>query len=1240
MGEGRNMKKINELSSQQLITTIFDPVKELDKTMPTRITQYILQGDELNVLVDLNQLCQSSNTATKLYELLRRPCDLHYTNICDEPNSSEKARMAFYHRWTDDYTFEQIIRFARVLAALCGNLRFIKLITPELPSWFLYLLYDGLITTLPICCDNEDRIDERKNWSIKQLHKLLEIEESGLGKKLLFAIFDRQNITYSGCFQYFFMINGLLPYVIEHIELFKQLPNQDIAILGQVEQLKYIRKHPELQMPLIDFIAVQSLNSSKQVNQLATEMLLSSPVEIVKPHLQRLLTAGTVKQRSHAAALQARISSDSTILQQALANETNKTVIAAIESALSRLESANTAEQQATLIIPDFEPIDDVDLPIIARDILQQNYEEHLIESEKAAQKEVEDNKKYNLPYNWARKYYKTLKTITSQDLDDVYHYLNGKIEYSALLKKINKNIDIKFLLAKKRLQNLPEFTLFHLLRVTQLADKDTGVYYFERLFEKNEFIKKLDLRQIADVLVKLNYSQHVPYVVAVPFLTKDTYHDVYENEPHKLWPFFAENEFLLDEALGFAPKQEALSYLNVDVESTIKILQTFPNIPTKYVAYLFELALGESKQVRYAAQNALSVITNIHCQVEQALTSAKQEVRIAATNWLAELGQKSSIKALNNALKKEKRETVQAVLLVALEKLGEDISQHLTVKKLLTDAQKGLKGKKPADFDWFDKNLIPPLTWKNGDVVDPQIIEWWAWLAVKLKDPANPLLIIYSRLLSQQSQQQLGEFILQSFIKQDTRMPTVEDAEAKANSLADKRLQRYIGYYQQHPQYYPSYANITFEQVFEEIKKEALAVYLGSAIKAKGLLALTSGIKGHIAVSLLRSFMKDHQQRRAQIEAMLEPLAQSDDPLITQLLLSLARRYRAASVQEKARLLVESIAERNGWTTDELADRTISTAGLDDNGVLTLDYGERTFTATFDDKFKWHLKNADGNEIKSLPEARKSEDQALVKEAKKQFSNSKKELTQLLNMQITRFYEAMCTQRQWRVEDWQKYLQPHPIVGRLIQRLIWLELDENGQILNSFRPTEDGSLITTEDEEIELNEGNRIALAHSAVLPSTITVKWQDHLKDYKVPELFDQLTHSLPDISKVKDDIIDERLGWLTDSFTIRGILTKLDYKRDNVEDAGCFYGYYKYFASLNLYINIEFSGSMVPEENIPVALFDLYFSKKPGLKDRPIALDKLPPVLLAEGYANYMAVANACSGFDPDWEDKLIW
>ena len=774
-----------------------------------------------------------------------------------------------------------------------------------------------------------------------------------------------------------------------------------------------------------------------------------------------------------------------------------------------------------------------------------------------------------------------------------------------------------------------------------RLIDDSSVIYYFNRLYENYDVVKNFDLRQIADVFKKINIIPDVEYTIALPFLSSDFYHDIYENEPHKLWAFFAENEFLIDEALGFAPLQFAQScYDRIDRVCTIKILQLFPTIPAKYVAYLFELALGESKQIRYVAQDALKEIPNIHNQIEQALSSPKQEVRIAAANWLAELGQKSSIKALNAALKKEKRETVQAATLIALEKIGEDISQHLTPKKLLADAQKGLKGKIPTDFDWFDFNLIPTLTWQNGDKVDSQIIEWWICLAVKLKDPANPLLTIYNQLLSTQSQRQLGEFILQSFINQDTRTPTLEEAEAKARAEADKRLQQRILHYQRYPELYSNYKNITYEQVFEEIKNETLAIYLGTAIKAKGMLALTCGIEGRVAVSLLRSFMKNHYQRRAQIEAMLEPLANSDDPMVIQLLLSLARRYRTASIQEKARYLVESIAERSGWTTDELADRTISTAGLDDNGLLILDYGERTFTASLDDKFKWQLKNADGEKIKALPEARKSENPELVKEAKKQFSNSKKELNQLLTMQISRFYEAMCAERQWRVEDWQKYLQPHPIVGRFIQRLVWLQLDNNGQIVNSFRPTEDGSLITNQDDEILLDQNHFITVAHSALLTSDDIAQWQAHLKDYKVTPLFEQFSDPLPDMSKFENGVIDDRLGWLTDSFTLRGIVTKLGYERDNIEDGGCFYGYHKYFGSLGIYINIEFSGSMVPEENIPAVLYNLYFTNKEGYKDRAIALNKLPKVLLAEGYANYIAVANACSGFDPNWKDKLIW
>ena len=1232
------MNEIEQLSPEQLINTIFKPLSELDKSLPERVTQYILHGDEIDVLADFDKLCQKSANVDKIYELLRGPAAFYSSYNYQKIHPLQKARINFYKLWTDAYTPEQIIRFARFSAILFDHLSHIKRISEQIPSWLMYLLYDGLITTLPSYSENKDKIEGRENWSIQQLHQFLEIEQAGLGEKLLFAIFERQNIfeDYLPDFQYFTRLNGLLTYIQERIDLFKRLPSLGLAPLGQVEQLNFIQRYPQLQLQLVDFLIMQTLNTYKQVSQSATAILFSLPLDIVQPQLQHFLTSGSVKLRTNAAILLSRIISEPTILQQALTNETNKPVIAALESALLKLEIANVAKQQAHLVIPDFEPIIDTPLPITARDVIQQNFDEFLIKCKKSLQKAIEENKE-NIR-SW-EEYCKKLQTLTSNSLDDIFDYVNGKINLSALFKKLDNKIGFYFLLINNRLLNIPEFSLFHLFRIRGLIHNQNYTNFFEKIYENYDVIKKFELRQITDVLKKINIIPNVEYTIALKFLTNDYYHDIYENEPYKLWTFFAENEFLIDEALGFAPLQITQFYNCIDKVCAIKILKLFPSIPVKYVAYLFELALGESKQLRYAAQDALKLLPNIHNQVEQALSSPKQEVRIVAANWLVELGKKSSIKALNAVLKKEKRETVQAAILVALEKMGEDISQHLTQKKLLVDAQKGLKGKMPTDLNWFDFNLIPTLTWQNGKIVDPQIIQWWICLAVKLKDPANPLLIIYTRLLSNQSQQQLGIFILQSFINKDTRKATLEEAEAKANSEADIRLQQYIAVYKNYLHLYPHFNNITYEQVFDEIKKETLAAYVGSAIKAKGMLALITGIEGRVAVSLLRSFMKNHYIRRAQIEAMLEPLANSDDPMIIQLLLSLARRYRMASIQEKARYLVESIAERLGWTTDELADRTISTAGLDDNGLLILDYGERTFTASLDEQFKWQLKNADGEKIKALPEARKNENPELVKETKKQFSNSKKELNQLLTMQISRFYEAMCAERQWRVEDWQKYLQPHPIVGRLIQRLVWLELDNNGQIVNSFRLTEDGSLITNQDNEILLDQNHFITVAHSALLSSDDITQWQMHLKDYKINPLFEQFSALLPDMSKFKDDVIDERLGWLTDSFTLRGILKKLGYERDDIEYGGYFFGYHKYFYSLNIYINIEFSGSMLPEENIPVVLSNLSFSSKKGFEDKVIALDKLPKVLLAEGYANYMAVANACSGFDPNWKDKLL-
>lgn len=1223
--------------SEQLILNIFAPLARLEATLPRRILYYIMKGEDPAILVEIKRYTEGKDIRLLISSPGAIPTP--YYNQNDKTLvKSVRARKRFYSQWTRTYSFEQIIRFGKVLAAI-KNDEFVS-ITPKLPLWFLYLFSDGLVTTiLGYKTNKPTNANVRSNWSITQLHELLETEEKGLGKQLLFAVFDRQNLYCSPSnFDYIYNFSDLLSYINQNIELFNELPLNGLSAVGQLEQLDYIQKQSEIKSQTMDLVVQQAISGTKKVSDLAIAILVSSPFKMVQPQLQFLLTQGTPKQRSKAAALLARLSPESMILEQALASETNNTVTKAIESALSDLKDTSKMESlDSGLVIPQFEPIPEIKLPLSARNILQQNYEEKLAKWKQNAEIEIESNKTNKPPANYRQQAYDELKSLTSTDLDDIFSFLNGEGELtdSITSKKINLYND--FILMGQKLHSLPEFNLYHLLRINQLYNPEEKIYQFAALFEDNELLINADLRQIADVLSKINYFKDPNRQIATVFLTIKTYqlntgnnNEFYDSESEKLWPFFAENMSFIDEAFGLITSPKASGNMILEKSAAINILRSFPQIPAKYISYLLDLALSDDETLRYQAQDVLNKLPDIHLRVEDMLLSTKQEFRIFAAQWLAKLGQKSSCEFLTEALRKEKREIVQAALLMALETLGDDISGYLTEERLLNEAEKGLKAKRPTGLEWFDESSIPQLTWQTGSNIPSEIIQWWVRLAFKLKDPISPLLLLYTKLLSKASQQKLGKFILQSFVKQDTLSPTLEEAEAEAKQTENQRLQQYLDLFKQDPVNFAKYENITLDEVSEQIKHEVLSRYVGSAINSKGLLSLASGIEGKVAVSILQNYMRDHYTRRYQIEAILEIIATSNDPLIIHLLLSIARRHRTNSIQEKAKLLVDKIAQRNNWTTDELADRTIPTAGLDESGKLKLNYGKRTFTATIDDKLKLVLKTSDGKNIKALPEAKINDNENLVKEAKKQLTNSKKELKQILDIQIARLYEAMCSERRWTVPDWKNYLHAHPIMNQLIQHFIWLEINEKGEIVNSFRPNNENDLINLDDDEISINDNNFIMLVHSALLTVGVIQKWQTHLKTYKVTLVFSQLDHMLPELGYLKGGLIDNCNGYLTETYTLRDILTQLGYQHSDIKKGGWFNEYYKYSSGLDLYINITFSGSCVPEMNIPTVLYDLYFSKKIGWNNRIININHVSPVLLAEGFADYIAVTNEPNSF----------
>jgi len=234
-----------------------------------------------------------------------------------------------------------------------------------------------------------------------------------------------------------------------------------------------------------------------------------------------------------------------------------------------------------------------------------------------------------------------------------------------------------------------------------------------------------------------------------------------------------------------------------------------------------------------------------------------------------------------------------------------------------------------------------------------------------------------------------------------------------------------------------------------------------------------------------------------------------------------------------------------------------------------------------------------------------------------------------------------------WPQSEWREYLHGHPVAGRLIQRLVWLEVDAAGAVRGSFRPTEDGSLLDVQDDEVELAPDSLLRLGHASLVDAAVGASWMRHFKDYKLAPLFPQMNRTPPQVA-FKDAVgrdvtaIADRQGWISDTFTLRGTFTKLGYQRSQAEDGGFFSQYTKEFASVKVRVVLEFSGNTLPEENVPAALKTLTFEdmdvKTWGESTLPLA--KVPPVLLAEAYADYLAVAQACAGFDAGWEKKMPW
>ena len=131
------------------------------------------------------------------------------------------------------------------------------------------------------------------------------------------------------------------------------------------------------------------------------------------------------------------------------------------------------------------------------------------------------------------------------------------------------------------------------------------------------------------------------------------------------------------------------------------------------------------------------------------------------------------------------------------------------------------------------------------------------------------------------------------------------------------------------------------------------------------GILAVAAACCGPDIVPKVEKYIRFWYGRRmAQAKALVQMLSWIDHPLPIQLILAIGTRFRTKALQKEAALCADRLAERKGWTRDEMADRTIPAAGFSRDGTQVIDYGLRKFTAKLMEDYSIELRNEDGKVI------------------------------------------------------------------------------------------------------------------------------------------------------------------------------------------------------------------------------------------------------------------------------------
>ena len=1089
---------INHDAFRQQLREIISVFNEIDQPLQQRVVDFLIEGHDSDLLLDLREALRKPNRPKffRHNEPGFKPIDFKLSCQLLKLFNPPVAPAGYYQR----------------LGQVCSQHpdleRSVTQPDPRLPKWindlfrFAVALKIGAPLSVPYAeqkCDLDPAIASLTPDELDQMLRIILEIRGADNTELAYTlghVISPTNIIY------------------QHFDRLMAIVRPDQALHEQVVRLfDYVYADPGRYFgEIIDYGLVIS-----RKNKSAFQSVLEKHRAAAKPILLERLTSGSAQQRMRAAEWLNKLYGKSIAaeLGQALASETDRKVRAVIEPLYAVYREAAEYERglAQTLTLPPLEmPAGELPLPAGFTKKFQAFLDEAMVRSREQYKAALHSHAMHDQA---AESQYPRPVQPSSDDLLALYLYMEGKSQ-----EKPPKNEWLfRVLQQSPAIEQWCEPRCLHLMQVMRMLDaigslqersSALTVYHFDllsahRLAQETPY----GLREIDAAAEQLIGR---PHLMSRGFLMEP---NRYQFSADDIWPAFVDQLKLLEDSIAGVP----LDQYDRDVlgrrKTALAIASMLPVLPKQLEDAAWSLALGEAWTLRPLARPLLKRQANCVQRSIAALSQRSCGAKMGAAELLQELGAVEAIEPIKKALRKEKFKPVQGQLLTALEKLGGSVDEFIGRDKLLQDATVGAK-RPPRSMMWFPMDKLPTVRWASDNKpIDPIILRWWLIQCVEFKSTTcSPIMRRALELCRRDDTLRLAHFILDTWINFDTDEPDRAELEKRIRAEVTKVALTFA----------MSGKKISLEEHINRMVTEEMRGIqrAQSAHTERGMLAIVAAFGDDNCVEKIEKYIRNYHGNRAlQAKSMLEVIPQIDSPISLRVIRSLAAGFRNASICNRAGDLLHEVAERFGWSPDELAERVIPDGGFallptESNSdvkrpQMLLSYGKRQFRVILDDELTPIVMQTDGTRLKDLPAAAKDDDKAIVRVAKEQLKSARQILQSTKEELIGRLYKAMCSGRTWKVRDWRELLAGHALAGIICRRLVWATKEKPDSVPVFGQLLEDGTMVDAAGQRLELADDGLIGVAHPDQMDQATEQFWKSHLASQGIRAVFAQTSAAI---------------------------------------------------------------------------------------------------------------------------------